>query len=177
MDPSLSETDRAAVREALQEIGDEPVPPDRAPLGCAVALPGFTILLVFPVVGRMLSLGSAAAAVASGAGILLLVVGLGLWFSAGSKARRHAEAATEAALRSLQGGEGDRETALRAATLLLANAWAAGGPNRYQAVDVEDARRRLGGLLPLVSAVERFLLEEEAIYPLFTEGEVDDASD
>jgi len=177
VEPSLSETDRGRVREALKEVRDQPLPPDRGPLGCAIALPGFAILLVFPVVGRMLSLGSGVAAVALGAGILLLVVGLGFWFSAGGVARRHAEAAAEAALRRLHGGVGDREATLHAATLLLANAYAARGPTRYAAFDVEDARRRLGGRLPMVEAVERFLLEEDAIYPVFTEGGTEDGSD
>ncbi len=162
------------MRQALHEIREQPLPPDRGPLGCAIALPGFAILLVFPVVGRLLSVGSGVATVAVGLGIVLLVVGLGFWFSAGGQARRHASAAAEAALRRLDGGEDDRETVLRAATLLLANAFAARGPTRYASFDVEDVRRRLGDRLPLVTSVERFLRQEEAIYPVFTEGASDE---
>ena len=99
MSTSLSDSDRRIVHEALDEIRATPSPVDRAPLGCAIALPGFAVLLVFPVVGRMMGLGSAIATVALGVGGVLVVVGVVLWFSAGGFVRGHAQAAAEAAPR------------------------------------------------------------------------------
>jgi hypothetical protein len=164
----LSDTDRRIIDEALNEIRSTPSPVDRAPLGCTIALPGFAILLVLPVVGRMVSLGSAVGTVALGVGGVLVVVGVVLWFSAGGFVRGHAQAAAEAALRTLEGGEDDREVLLRAATLLVVNAYATYGPTSSSSVDVDRARARLGKHLGLVEAVEGLLLEEGAAYPIFT---------
>jgi hypothetical protein len=167
----LGDSDRRIVRGALDEIRATPSPVDRAPLGCALALPGFAILLVFPVVGRMLNLGSGVATLALGLGGVLVVVGVVLWFSAGGFVRGHAVAAAEAALRTLESGEEEREVLLRAATLLVVNAYATYGPTTSTAVDVDKARSRLGKHLGLVEAVEGVLLEEGAAYPIFTGAE------
>lgn len=167
----LRDSDRRIVREALDEIRATPSPVDRAPLGCAIALPGFAVLLVFPMVGRMMDLGSGVATVALGLGGVLVVVGVVLWFSAGGFVRGHAVAAAEAALRTLESGEEDREVLLRGATLLVVNAYATYGPTTSTAVDVDKARLRLGKHLGLVEAVEGLLLEEGAAYPIFTRSE------
>ena len=134
-----------------------------------MALPGFAILLVFPMVGRMLDLGSGIATTVLIVGGALVVTGVVLWFSAGGFVRGHAQAAAEAALRTLEGGEEDREVLLRAATLLVVNGYATYGPTTATAVDVDKARSRLGKHLGLVEAVEGLLLEEGAAYPLFTQ--------
>lgn len=167
MPAPLNDPDRAAVREALAEIRASP-PPDRASAGCVVALPGFVILLVFPVAARILGVGQGLATAALVVGIALLVVGLGLWFSAGGQRRRHAVAATEAALRTLEGGDDDREVLLRAATLLLMHAHAPRGKAVAPTFDAAGASERLGERLAMVRAVESFLLGEEAIYPVFS---------
>lgn len=172
MSTPMHDSDRSIVRAALDEIRAAPGPPDRAPLGCTIALPGFAILLVFPLVGRMLGIGGGVAAVVLGLGIALLVVGLGLWFAAGGLVRGHFTAAAEAALRRLEDpAETDRETLLRAATLLLVHAHATYGPTTSAGFDFARARTRLGERIELVTAVERVLLDEEAIYPVFTGGE------
>jgi len=167
----LPEADRRIVREALDEIRATPSPVDRAPLGCAIALPGFAILLIFPVVGRMLALGSGVATLALTLGGALVVVGVVLWFSAGGFVRGHAQAAAEAALRTLEANDEDRDVLLRAATLLVVNGYATYGPTTSTAVDVDKARARVGRHLGMVEAVESLLLEEGAAYPIFTKGE------
>lgn len=171
MSTPLSDSDKVIVREALEEIRASPGPRDRTSLGCVVALPGFAILLVFPLAGRMLAVGSGVGTVVIGIGVVLLVVGLAIWFSAGGFVRGHSTAAAEAALRRLEGGERDREVLLRAATLLLVHAHVGYGPTTTQSFDFQAARSRLGERIALVIAVERSLLEEDAIYPVFTLGE------
>jgi hypothetical protein len=167
----LSDIERRIVHEALDEIRATPSPVDRAPLGCAIALPGLAVLLIFPVVGRMLGLGSGVATLALILGGVLVVVGVVLWFSAGGFVRGHALAAAEAALRTLEADDEDREVLLRAATLLVVNGYATYGPTTSTAVDVDKARTRLGKHLGMVEAVERLLLEERAAYPIFTKSD------
>jgi hypothetical protein len=112
--------------------------------------------------------GQGVAAAVLVVGITFLVVGLGLWFSAPGQLRRHAVAATEAALRTLGSGEDDREVLLRAATLLLVHAHVSRGRTIASTFDTVKARERIGGRMPLLDAVEGLLLEEEAIYPVFS---------
>lgn len=164
----FEEGDREGVLEALAEIRAEPPPTSYAGVGCVMALPGFLLLLLVPPVGRMLNLAQGFAVVGLVLGGVLLVVGLILWFTAGSLTRRHSIAAAEAALRTLEVDGQEREVQVRAATLLLCNAHATHGPATVQSFDIEAARTRLGSRLPLVEAVEELLLEEAAVYPVFT---------
>lgn len=179
MDLPLSDRDRLTVRDTLAEIQAAPPPRNQAGLGCVMALPGFFILLVFPVVARKFGVGGGMAMPVLVVGGLLLVVGLVLWFTAGGLVRGHAIAAAEAALRTLESGDEDREVLLRAATLLLTHAYATHGPATAATFDFRAARFRLGGRLDLVLAVEAILLADEAIYPVFTlaEGTGDSAGE
>jgi hypothetical protein len=164
----LPEQDRRTVLEALREIRASPPPRNWAGPGCVMTLPGFVLLLVLPVVGKRLDVGPGVATPLIVLGGVLLVVGLVLWLSAGGFARGHVTAAAEAALRTLEAGDEDREVLLRAATLLLCNAYATRGPSTVEAFDFGAARGRLGPRLELVAAVEAVLLEEGAICPVFT---------
>lgn len=168
MDFSLSDRDRMTVRDTLAEIQAAPPPRNHAGLGCVLALPGFVILLVFPVVARRFAVGGGLATPVLVLGGLLLVVGLVLWFTAGGLVRGHAIAAAEAALRNLEGGDEDREVLLRAATLLLTHAYATHGPATAETFDFDAGRQRLGPRLALVLAVEELLVGDGAIYPVFT---------
>ena len=169
----LSEQDRAVVLATLEEIRSEPPPSNRAGQGCVMALPGFLLLLVFPIVGRMMGIQGGAAAVVLILGGVLLVVGLALWFTAGGAERGRATAAAEAALRVLEDRGQDGETYLRAATLLLCNAYATHGPSTVQSFDFGVGASRLGAQRERVMAVEEVLLGEGAIYPVFTSQEPD----
>ena len=169
----LSVDERAAVDEAVADILAGPRPRDRGPLGCSLAMPGFLILLVMPVVVRRFTLGDSVGIVSVTVGVLLLVIGLVLYFSAGGFVRGHHMAAAEAGLRGLERWDpasGEREEALRGATLLLMNAMAAYGATKTATFDTEDARRRLGGTMPMVEAVEEYLISQGSIYRVFTEG-------
>lgn len=110
----LSEADRRTVLETLGEIRASPAPRSWAGPGWVMALPGFVLLLVVPLLGKKLALPS------------------GL------------------------------------ATLLLCHAWATHGPSTVEAFDFTAARARVGDRLELVTAVERVLLAEGPVYPVFT---------
>lgn len=173
MAPALSPEDRAVVDQAVVEILDGPRPRDRGPLGCALAMPGFLVLLVMPVVVRRFGLGDAVGQASLWVGLAFLIVGLVMYFTAGGFVRGHYSAAAEAGLRGLEawsGEGGDREEALRGATLVLLNAMAAYGATSTLSFDPAEARRRIGpSLMPLVESVEEHLVAEGSIYRVFTE--------
>ncbi len=167
----LSPEDRAVVDEAVADIVSGPRPRDRGPLGCSLAMPGFLVLLVMPVMVRRFSLGDGVGMASLAVGGLLLVGGLVLYFSAGGFVRGHYMAAAEAGLRGLEAWDpesGDREEALRGATLLLMNGMAAHGATMTPSFDPEEGRRRLGATLPMVEAVEEYLIAEGSVYRVFT---------
>lgn len=178
---ALSEADLAVVLEALEELRAAPPPRDLAPIGCVMGLPGVLLLLVLPIAGRRLGIAAGAAAVVASAGILLLLAGLVLWYAAPGQARAHAVAASEAALRRLEAWDprtGEREEALRAATLLVRSGHAIHGGSRARVLDPDEARRRLGAMTVLVEAVEEALVDAGGALRLFTptdraEGEAD----
>jgi hypothetical protein len=169
----LSDNDRALIRQTLKEIRDAPPPRDRAPVGCVIALPGFVLLLIVPVAARILGVASTVATPLIGLGVVLVVVGVAIWFGAGGFVRGHATAASEAALRTLEAGEEDRTVALRAATLLLANAYATYGDSATRSFEPAEARRRLGEALGLVLEVEETLVADGAVDPVFTTDDDD----
>lgn len=170
--PVLRPEDLEVVDEALREIREEEGPVDRGPLGCVLALPAFLALLVIPVLGRQLALPDRVATPMIVASVILLVVGLVLWFTAGGFVRGHVAAAAEAALRTLEAWTpeaGHRDEALRAATLLVMSAYASYGPTTTQTFEPEEARKRLGPTLVLVEAVERYLVDKGVTYRVFTD--------
>lgn len=170
----LGEEDLAVVHEALEDLRAAPPPRDLAPIGCVLGLPGVLLLLVLPIAGRRLGLQAGEATVFVVTGIVLLGVGLVLWYSAPGQAHAHAVAAAEAALRRLEAWDpraGDRREALRAATLLVRSGHSIHGATPRLAVDPDRARARLGAMSVLVEAVEEALLEEGGALPLFTAWE------
>ncbi len=177
MPASLSADDRAVVDEAVQDLLEGPRPVDRGPLGCGMAVPGFLILLIAPVLGRRYDISSSVGMPLLVVGIGLLVIGLVMYFSAGGFVRGHYMAAAEAGLRGLEAWDpdtGDRTEALRGATLVLMNAMAAYGVTSSASFDFEAGRNRIAKVMPMVEAVEEYLVEQGSIYRVFTpwpEGE------
>ena len=100
------------------------------------------------------------------AGILLVAGGL---FSAALRGRksRAAEAATEAALRQLEGMGGERDVDLRAATLLVSHAYVTDGPTTVRTFDPEEAAARIQARLPLVLAVQEVLSDQLGVWVPF----------
>ncbi len=177
---SLSPDEEAVVDEALADLQAQEGPVDRGPLGCVLSVPAFLLLLMVPILARSYGLPSSVAQPLILGGIVLLVLGLTLWFTAGGFVRGHVSAAAEAGLRTLEEWDedaGTREEALRAATLVVMNAYASYGPSTVQSYEPADARKRLGARLPLVEAVERHLLQKGVTYPVFTDRQEGDEGD
>jgi hypothetical protein len=165
---ALSAHDVGILRDALEEIEAEPPPRDWGSVGCVGALVGLALVVALPLLARSVEVPRPVALALLGAGAVLLVLGVVARTSAGGFARGRSIAAAEAALRQLESDDPDRETALRAATLLLVHAYAVYGPTASASFDFGEGRRRLGERMALVEAVERELLREGRVQPVFT---------
>lgn len=165
---SLDEADRRVVRETLHEIRTAPAPAERGRLGCAAGILGLLILIGWPRVADAVPGGDFISPFVWLTGIVLLLGGPAVALFGAGGGGREAAAAVEAALRRLEDPKSDRETLLRAATLLVAHAYTARGPTTVQTFDAGEVAPRIGGRMDLVLAVERRLVEEGAAYPTFT---------
>ena len=167
---ALGSADLEVVLETLEEIRGMPPPRDNQPTGCLMSLGGIVVLLGMPVLARFVEIGSGAGSWGLIVGGALTVIGVVTWMTAGGFVRGNYIAAAEAALRELEGWtaeDGDREVALRAATLLLTHSVAVYGPTSTSSFEPHEAEKRLGAMMPLVLAVQQVLVEEEACYPVF----------
>lgn len=171
----LDSEDVAIVRDAMDEIEAEPPPKNWGGVGVVAAVMGAVTLVGVPLAGRFGELPRAAVVTALAVGAVLVVLGVVARASAGGFARGRSVAAAEAALRQLESDEDDRETTLRAATLLLAHAYAMYGPKVQASFDFVDGRRRLGERLALVEAVEEELVRNRRIHAVFTDEASGDA--
>ena len=152
-----------------------PPPRDNQPMGCLMSLGGLVVLVGLPLLGRTIEIGSGIGSMGLLVGGGLFVVGLILWMTAGGFVRGNFIAAAEAALRELEtwnAQSGDREVALRAATLLLTHSEASYGPTSAPSFDHGEAALRLRPIMPLILAVQDVLVEEGASHPVFETEEL-----
>jgi hypothetical protein len=164
----LTDRDQLLIREALEEIETTPLPKDPGPIGIPMAITGLIGLVGFMFVGRALGLEGIYAVTVLIGSSAMLVVGVILAMMSRSFVVRAYRAATEAAFRQLESGEDDRDVILRAATLLLAHAYVESGRTMSFSFDPAGGEKRVGDALSLVVAVERYLLRDNRIHPVFT---------
>jgi hypothetical protein len=144
MSEELSAHDVGIVRDAFREIEAEPPPKDWGTVGVWAAVVGGVVLVGVPLLARGVPVPRGAVIAALIAGAAMVVLGVVARASAGGFARGRSIAAAEAALRHLESDDPDRETALRAATLLLVHAYAMYGPKPSASFDFLAGRRRSG---------------------------------
>ena len=166
----LTDLDRMVVTEARAEIQDTPLPESRGPVGCVAALLGAGVLVVWPRLVGVVPGGDFVSPFVVLAGVVLVVGGFVSSFFVGRKTRS-AHAAVEAALRQLESDApgsvlsgDDRETALRAATLLISHAFISDGPSTVEGFDREEAATRIGPAMPLVLGAQGVLEEELGVW-------------
>lgn len=164
----LTDHDRRIVRETLGELESATPPAGRAALGWLAALVGLLVLVVWPRIVELVPGGGFASPFVLLGGVLLLLGGPVLALLGGGGGARAAEAAVEAALRRLEDPHADRDTVVRASTLLLAHAFVSRGPTTIHTFEPDEAASRIGERLPAVEAVERHLVDEGVTYPVFT---------
>jgi hypothetical protein len=165
---SLTDHDRLVVRETRDEIASTPPPKDFGYLGCPVAVLGVIILLSWVKVVEAVPALSFFTPFIMLAGVLMVVAGPIAGFTAGGFVRGAATAAAEAAIAHLESGDAERDVTLRAATLLISHAFVSQGATTSEAFQVEEVAARIRDVLPLVLAVEAYLVEQDGVYPVFT---------
>jgi hypothetical protein len=150
---------RAAIVAEWHRIAAEPLPSSPRPWGCLAVIAGLVLLLVLPQLGIRLP--------PPWNTLLLVVIGLllaggvfvGVFLGSGRYGRAAVRA--EAALQALSGSQpADEAARMRHAVELIAHAWVSDGPTLSAAVDLVQARQRLGTNLDYVVAVERVLAQE-----------------
>lgn len=164
----LTDHDRRMVRETLDHLESATPPVGRAALGCPAAFVGLLILVAWPRIVHRVPGGDFVSPFVVLGGVLLLLGGPVLALLGGGGGARAAEAAVEAAFRRLEDPDADRDTVVRASTLLLAHAFVSRGPTTTHTFEPDEAASRIGERLPVVEAVERHLVEEGVTYPVFT---------
>ena len=169
---ALSDLDRRVVHEARTEIFAEPLVESRGPVGCIGALLGAALLVFWPALVEVVPGGGFVSPFVLLGGLILVVGGILSTFMVGRK-NRAAHAAAEAALRQLEGGGhtadgGQREIALRAATLLISRAFVSDGPTTVETFDRYEAANRIESAMPLVLGVQAVLIDELGAWVPFT---------
>jgi hypothetical protein len=152
----------------LDDLEGATPPAARTGLGCLTALLGLLVLVGWPRIVDGVPGGDFLSPFVLLAGVILLLGGPVLALLGGRGGAAAAEAAVEAALRSLEDPRADRETILRASTLLLAHAQVSRGSTTIRVLEPDEAASRIGERLPTVEAVERYLVEDGVTYPVFT---------
>jgi hypothetical protein len=136
-------------------------------MGAIVALGGMVSL---PWIGRVLGFRAALQVVAALILAWILLVGgfLGVFGAGFMSGAVMAEVEDALSLLEEHFLNAPREEVRRAVVRILWDAHFSAGPTTISTFDFDDAKVRLGEALPYVQAVERFLLAESSIYPVFT---------
>lgn len=166
----LNDHDRMIIGEARAEIRDNPLPASHGPVGCIGALLGMGVLFVWPQLIDFIPGGDFLSPFVMLLGVVLVVGGIVSSFFVGKKTRS-AHAAIEAALRQLESeastaglSSDERETALRAATLLISHAFISDGPSTVRGFDRAEAATRIAPAMGLVLGVQGVLEAELGVW-------------
>ena len=167
---SPSALERQEIIDTLERLRDGPPPSDPSSAGCVAAILAIITLVLMPFFGQGFDLSSGTM---FGIGIALgLVALLGGVFGifGGALPRGAVIAEVEEAIQELmvEWPDGDTAVIRRAAIRILDGSMVSTGPTSVETFDAKEVAIRLGPALPYVLGIERFLLERQEIYPVFT---------
>ena len=169
----VSADEGRAILASLRRLREAPPPSNPASPGCFAALVAIAGLVALPFVAPRFSIGSATTWIIAAGLALVLVVGALLSVFGGSFVTggiaSDADEAAEQLIAEFPDGDvaGMREAAVR----ILGGANSSQGPTTVNTFDAHEMAERLGAALPYVKRIERFLLKEQQIYPVFTDTE------
>ena len=159
-----------AIQAAMSEMRTEPPPRDTGAMGCLLSILAVMGLIALPIVAARVGL--------MGTPLILIKVALGgavvvglVWnvfggaFSRGAVSGRVEQAITEL-IAIHPDGPSDRMLAL--ATRIICDAYVSTGPATTTTFESTEVAERLGPALPYVIGVERWLVEHEGVYSVFT---------
>ena len=162
--------ERQEIMDALASLRDRPPPTDPSGWGCIVAIVAIITLVFMPFVGPgfglsggvMLGIGIALGLVVLGGGVLGIY---GSGFVRGAIAADAEEAIVEL---MVEWPDGDPAVIREAVITILDQSTVSTGPATVETFDAKEVAIRLGPALNYVLGIERFLLERQEIYPVFT---------
>lgn len=168
---ALGEDEAREVLDDLARLREEPPPGDPSAAGCVVGMVALVLLVFMPVLTRAPSLDARALMGIGGVLLATAVGGAATGLLGGRRAAERAETEVDARVRRLREAlaRGDERAARSAALALLTSvAWAEGSVRR-RAYDPDAVAARLGGDLPHVIRLERFLVGRGELEPVFGE--------
>ena len=162
--------ERQEIMDTLARLRDRPPPSDPSSWGCVAAIVAIITLVLMPFIGRGFDLSNGAMlglGIALGLGAL---VGGFLGIFGGGFVRGAIVADVEEAIEELmvEWPEGDPAVIREAAIRILDHSTVSTGPVTVGTFDAKEVAIRLGPALNYVLRIERFLLERQEIYPVFT---------
>ena len=180
--PQLTSSDEAVVQSEVDRMKSEPPRRDPTGPGCLIAFVGMLTLTLTPALGNWVEIPLPTGRLIFIAAVLAIFAGafvamFGARLSGTRSASKEVQHAVGPILAYVQ-SKGDRETALRAATRLLSNAYESPGPYTVSVFDAQVMAQRLGPKgVDFVRAVEQYMLDVAAgIYPVFTNLPEDETS-
>ena len=167
---SPASLERQEIMDTLVRLRDRPSPTDPSSAGCVVAIVAIITLVLMPFIGRAFALsGGVMLGIVIALGLVVLGGGfLGIYgggFVRGAFATDAEEAIVEL---MVEWPDGD-PTVMREAAIRILDGWSVStGPATVETFDAKEVAIRLGPALSYVLGIERFLLERQEIYPVFT---------
>ena len=162
--------ERQEIIDALARLRDRPPRSDPSNGGCVVAILAIITLVLMPFIGRGFDLSSGAMlGLGIGLGLVALLGGTFGIFG-GALPRGAAVAEAEEAIQELmvEWPDGDPDVIRDSAITILDGSTVSTGPVTVETFDAKEVAIRLGPALNYVLGIERFLLERQEIYPVFT---------
>ena len=162
--------ERQEIMDSLARLRDRPPPTDPSSGGCVAAIVAIITLVLMPFIGRGFDLSSGAMLrIGIGLGIVALIGGI-FGIFAGALPRGAILADVEEAIQELmvEWPDGDPAVIRESAIRILDQSTVSTGPATVETFDTKEVAIRLGPALDYVLGIERFLLERQEIYPVFT---------
>jgi len=166
-DESLSPGERAAVLAEYDRLAAEPVQPNYSSSGCGLMVLAVVLFVVVPkLIPGMPRWGVIATLVFV---IALILAGIVIYvFGGGGYARSKQRIDAALAVLSSRFGIATMDEKRNAAVMLIYGAVYSDGPGTSSTFDFYAARAQLGPALRYVQQVERLLIAERQVYPIFT---------
>ena len=170
---SLDANERLAVLARFDEVAQEPRAANQKPVGCLIFVLVAGVFVSFPKVLHWLQLQPHAETLAGRAAtiVLLVVTLIGFrYYFFGDKAFSQAYVRASTALEWFTRNSEAADPVKRREYVvdLLSFATASGRPSLSKTYDEDKARHALGSCLPYAEAVERLLIAERKVWPVFT---------
>ena len=162
--------ERQEIMETLARLRDRPPPTDPSGWGCVVVIVAIITLVLMPFVGPGFGLsGGAMFGIGIGIGLVALAGGfLGIYGSGFVRGAIAADAEEAIVELMVEWPDGDPAVIREAAITILDQSTVSTGPATVEAFDAKEVAIRLGPALNYVLGIERFLLERQEIYPVFS---------